>query len=35
MPNHLFFPLMSLGLFVPLIGSFIIWKLTNIEQARR
>ena len=35
MPNHLFFPLMSLGLFVPLIGSFIVWKLTNIEQARR
>ncbi len=35
MPDHLFFPLMSLGLFVPLISSFIVWKLTNIEQARR
>lgn len=35
MPNHLFFPLVSLSVFAPLALCFVIWRMTDIEQARR
>ena len=35
MPNQLFFLLLTFGIFIPLILSFVVWKMTNAEQARR
>lgn len=35
MSNHLFFLLLNLGIFLPLLFSFFVWKMTNVEQARR
>lgn len=35
MPEQLFFPLISLGVFVPLAFSFLVWKQKDTEQARR
>ena len=34
MPNHLFFPLISLSVILTLVLSMVVWKLTNIAQAR-
>ena len=35
MPNQFLFPLLSIGIFLPLVISFFVWHLTNIEQARK
>ncbi|MFN0107663.1 MAG: proton-conducting transporter membrane subunit [Blastocatellia bacterium] len=35
MSNHLLFLLLNLGIFAPLLVSFAVRKMTNVEQARR
>jgi NADH-quinone oxidoreductase subunit M len=35
MPDQLFFPLASLGVFLPLGLALVVWKMTGVEQARR
>lgn len=35
MSNHLLFILLNLGIFAPLLFSLFVWKMTNVEQARR
>ncbi len=35
MLNQLLFPVLSLGLLVPLVASLLVWRMTNIEQARK
>ncbi len=35
MLNHLLFPFLSLGILVPLVSSLLVWRMTNVDQARR
>ena len=35
MSNHLFFLWLNLGIFTPLLFSFVVWKMTVVDQARR
>lgn len=35
MSNHLLFLLLNLGILAPLILSFVVWKMTAVNQARR
>lgn len=35
MSNHLLFVLLNLGIFAPLLFSFVVWKMTTADQARR
>lgn len=35
MSNHLLFLLLNFGIFAPLLFSFVVWKMTSPEQARR
>jgi NADH-quinone oxidoreductase subunit M len=35
MSNHLLFLLLNLGILAPLLFSFVVWKMTTVDQARR